>query len=80
MSKHQYKTYNHPKWLFPYVPEDASKRDRGWLRKTRAAWKYPTPEELRESARNYFGQELLEGAKIEELKKDPYWKYMQEEN
>jgi len=39
-----------------------------------------SPQHVRECAQKYFGWMLLNGAKIEALKLDPYWKYMEDED
>lgn len=65
--------YPHPRYLHPV--EHASKRYREVNRRIRAQYyDFDLPTE----ARNYFGQELMRGAKIETLKTDPYWKYMED--
>jgi hypothetical protein len=64
--------YAHPKYIVP--KHLVGKKYKGVNRK----WRVQHAAEVREAARNYFGQELMLGAKIEELKKDSFWHYMED--
>jgi hypothetical protein len=73
-------TYQHPKYLAPpkklMVPSKNLRTALAMLyTKKRNA---ELDKKLKLAARNYFGQELMRGAKIEELKKDSYWHYMED--